>query len=305
MGTSARPSIGLATSAGDWALDEDAPVLLDALDAADVHAEPAVWDDESVRWDGFDLVVVRSTWDYTDRPEQFLEWARRVESVTTLANPAATPSWNTDKHYLDALARAGVPVVPTSFIDATGAARDLTELLCELHDVVVKPTVSAGSRDTARHPANAHAAALVHVEALLESGRDVMVQPYLAEVEHAGETGMVYFDGRFSHSFRKGPMLVHGWADVRGSFAPEEITEREPSPSELAVGEQVMAACTSILGRVPVYARVDVIPDGSGEPILLELELTEPSFFLAHSRTGATSAAACLAAHARAVTQRR
>ena len=37
---------------------------IEALAARGVDASPAVWDDDGVDWAHFDLVVVRSTWDY-------------------------------------------------------------------------------------------------------------------------------------------------------------------------------------------------------------------------------------------------
>lgn len=302
---SARPTVALATSAEDWDHDEDGPLLVDALGAAGVAGEPAVWTDEQVDWGRFDLVVVRSTWDYVDRREQFLSWAEAVESVTTLANPSRTLRWNTDKRYLAALAGAGVPVVPTLFV-APGDPLDELGSWLDRHDaVVVKPTVSAGSRDTARHDAADRGAAMEHVAALVAAGRTAMVQPYLAAVDDDGETGMVLFEGSFSHAFSKAALLRDGWADVQGSFAQETIEAHVPGDDELTVAEQVLEATTSLLGSTPTYARVDVLRDDEGRPVLLELELTEPSFFLAHSEGGATNAARCFAALAGAVRARR
>jgi glutathione synthase/RimK-type ligase-like ATP-grasp enzyme len=276
-------------------------VLSAALDALGVQHRPAVWDDPDVDWAGFDLVVVRSTWDYTARRDEFLAWADAVGSVTRLANPAPVLRWNTDKRYLGELAAAGVPVVPTTYLLAEEhrGSVDPFDLADHRGDLVVKPTVSAGSQDTARYtPADARAAG-AHARALLDAGRDVMVQPYLHRVDEVGETGMVVLSGELSHGFAKAALLRGGAADVDGLFAPEQITPRSPAPDEVELARLVLDAATTILGvgRL-LYARVDVLPDDDGGPRLLELELTEPSWFLEQSPGAADRAAACILAAA-------
>ena len=284
-------SVALATSTGAWEVDDDAPVLLSALIAEGVDAVPAVWDDPAVDWSAFDLVVLRSTWDYTDRHQEFLEWIDRIDPLTTVVNPAATIRWNTDKRYLADLANRGVAVVSTSFLIADDAPgdEDVRRVLVDLLDttaddrreLVVKPTISAGSKDTARYTEDQLDDAIEHALRVLGEGRDVMVQPYISSVDDRGETGMVLIDGRFSHAFRKGALLLDGPADVDGLFAVEQISATTPTDAELALARSVLSAATEILeGVVPRYARVDVLQDANGEPTLLELELAEPSFFL-------------------------
>jgi glutathione synthase/RimK-type ligase-like ATP-grasp enzyme len=216
-------------------------------------------------------VVVRSAWDYARRHDDFLAWAR---AVPRLANPAEVIAWNTDKRYLGELAAVGVPVVPTRWY-APGDPLPEPE-----GPVVVKPTISAGARDTRRH--DEPAAATAHVEELLAAGRTAMVQPYVAAVDAAGETGLVFVAGRFSHAFGKGALLRAGDRATSALFAEEEITEREPSARELEVGEQVLEAA-ELRGPAPrsdlLYARVDLVPGNDGDPLLLELELAEPSLF--------------------------
>lgn len=292
--------VAIATATDAWQVDEDAPLLVAALEAEGMAAVPAVWDDPQVDWSRFDLVVLRSTWDYTDRLDEFLAWIDRVASVTTVANPAATIRWNTDKHYLDDLARRGVAVVPTTFLDAApndgpsndDPPHDATAVRATLlgvldtadddrRELVVKPTVSAGSKDTARYDAAQLDDAVTHARRLLAVGRDIMVQPYLSSVDEAGETGMVLLDGEFSHAFRKGALLRDGAADVDGLFAVEDISATTPGSDERELAAEVLVAATDALdGVAPRYARVDVLRAADGAPVLLELELTEPSFFL-------------------------
>jgi glutathione synthase/RimK-type ligase-like ATP-grasp enzyme len=281
------PRVAVATCAQARGLDEDEPLLLDALRRHGLAGEPVDWDDEGADWSSFRLVVVRSTWDYHERPAEFVAWAEAVERVTRLVNPAPVLRWNTDKAYLRDLAAAGVPVVPTVFADPGDPAPAVEG------PVVVKPAVSAGSRDTARHDDGGSAAALEHSRRLLDAGRTVMVQPYLHAVDEAGETALVHIGGRPSHAMRKGPLLSDGAGDlVGGLFLQEEMSVRDPAAEELAVGEAVLAALPFDAAAL-AYSRVDLLPGPDGAPLLLEVELTEPSLFLSY----VPEAADRLAAH--------
>lgn len=296
------PHVALATAEGAWTQDEDAPVLVPALESLGVSVTPAVWNDPLVDWSGFDLVVVRSTWDYTDHRDEFIVWAEHVESVTRLRNPAAVLRWNTDKSYLGELADTGLSVVPTTYLRAGhDAGTDPFEALRAGADLVVKPTVSAGSRDTARYSAEQRDLAVAHIDRLLSAGRDVMLQPYLNSVDDDGETGMMFIGGEFSHAFRKGPLLLNGPAAVDGMFAQEQIDPRMPTASELALAERTMAEVGRLTGVDDMlYARVDVLLADDDEPALLEVELTEPSWFLDQSPGAASSAATAVLRAARA-----
>lgn len=295
-------TVALATAADVWRIDTDAELTAAALVDAGVDARPAVWDDPAEDWASYRLVVVRSTWDYVPRLEEFLAWADSVDAVTELANPASVIRWNTDKSYLSDLAAAGVPVVATEFLRARAgdvsrarAAIDAAATASDDGHVVVKPTVSAGSKDTVRHGPEEADRAVEHAMALLGAGRDVMVQPYLDAVDRDGETGMLFFDGEFSHAFRKGPLLQPGGAPVDGLYAEEEIGPREAAAAELQVARSALAAVADRSGsRDLLYARVDVVPGPDGTPVLLELELTEPSFFLATDAGAAARFAAAV-----------
>jgi glutathione synthase/RimK-type ligase-like ATP-grasp enzyme len=288
--------VALATCREFPDLDHEDRLLVPALAALGVEAVPAVWTDEAVDWSSFAAVVLRETWDYSDDRPAFLSWIERVGSVTSLLNPGDVVAWNTDKRYLRDLAAAGVPVVPTRFLepgDDPGAwlpEGDFT-------DVVVKPAVSCGSRDTVRyHTGDPLDEAEAHVRRLLVEQRTVMVQPYLDAVDTVGETALLFFDGEFSHAIRKGPLLARGVEGdkVEGLFVQEQIDPREPTARELEVATRVVACIPGGLDRV-LYARVDLIPDADGEPLLLELELTEPSLFLSHDAGAADRLAAAIA----------
>jgi glutathione synthase/RimK-type ligase-like ATP-grasp enzyme len=251
--------------------DQDDAGLPDAI-GGDVDF--AVWDDQAVDWGSYDLVVIRSTWDYQGRRDDFLAWAAGIGD--RLINPYDVIAWNTDKRYLRELAGAGLPVVATTLVEPSEAFGPPAGV----DDYVVKPTVSAGSRDTARftaEPADAARAADL-VAAIHATGRTAMVQPYVASVDARGETAILFFDGAFSHAIHKGPLLEHGVDPTTEVFLAETIEPREASAAERAVAERVLAHATARFGTL-AYARIDLVEDEAGAPMLLELELTEPSLF--------------------------
>lgn len=261
--------IALATCAALPRLEPDDQLLLAPLAARGIDAVPAIWDDPTVDWSAFDLTVVRNTWDYIHRRDAFLDWAR---AVPRLANRAEVLAWNTDKRYLRELEAAGLPIVPTAFVPPG-------DRVAVTGESVVKPTVSAGSQDTLR--LGDEDAVHAQVARLHAVGKTAMVQPYLADVDTAGETALLYFDGAFSHAIRKGPMLLPGEVKDPDLFYAEEISPREPSAAERALGDRVVAYVTQRFGT-PLYARVDLLPHG-GEPVIIELELTEPSVFVGYA----------------------
>ncbi|PFG33653.1 ATP-grasp domain-containing protein [Sanguibacter antarcticus] len=295
--------VALATCSILPDLDPDDVPLIGALAERGVEAVAAVWDDAEVDWDSFDLVVVRSTWDYSSRPEEFIAWAR---SVPRLANDAELIAWNTDKYYLKTLGEMGIPIVRTLWLDPD---RHLTSQAIHTRlpahgDYVIKPTVSAGSRDTARYQENtaqARGEAILHARELLRSGRHVMVQPYLNQVDVAGETGLVFIAGEFSHAIRKNAMLSRGHRPTQGLYQEEVMRSVEASEAELALAQRALEAARTILGTAAeslLYARIDTLPGDDGEPILLELELTEPSMFLAKAPASLERFADAIAARA-------
>lgn len=282
-----RPDVLLATCAEFPDGDVDDALLRAALADRGIDARWAVWDDPDVRWEEAGLVLLRSTWDYSRRYDAFVAWADRIPR---LRNPASVVRWNTDKRYLADLDAAGVPTVPTRFL-APGEGGDVPA-----GEIVVKPVVSAGSRDTARHPAGAAAAARDHVERLHAAGRTAMVQPYVDRTDDLGETALVFLGGEFSHAIRKGPLLRPGEAPVRALFAPEEITPRASSLAERDVAAAALAAVPGDPADL-FYARVDLLAGDDG-PCVLEVELTEPSLFFGHA-PGAAARLADLVAAAR------
>ena len=270
--------VALVSSERGLRVDPDLPIAAAALADAGFGVDLVRWDDDTVDWAAVDLAVVRSCWDYAWRLEEFLGWAG---SVPRLRNPVEVLRWNTDKTYLRDLERAGLPVVPTVW-DPTDAGE-----LPDAGEWVVKPSVSAGSRDTARWSDAGEA--LAHAAQLRAAGRTAMLQPYLASVDDEGETAMLFLGGRFSHAVRKGPLLGRGEGvrqdrDSRGDLAPTT-----PTAAQRELAQQVLDAVPDLVGggTAPLYARIDLVGDAAGRPVLLELELTEPSLFLPQAPGGA------------------
>jgi glutathione synthase/RimK-type ligase-like ATP-grasp enzyme len=271
-------SAAYVTFADEEGADDEKDIVLGAWADAGIAGRVVRWDDPEVDWAAFDVVVVRTPWDYVLRRAEFVSWAYRVESVTRLLNPAAVLERNTDKTYLRDLE---TPTIPTYWV-APGEAMDFPVL----DEYVVKPAISAGARGAIRtgdrKKAEAHAAQLV------AEGQTAMIQPYLDMVEAEGETSLLYFGGRFSHAVRRGPMLA---ARVTGLDEENVHAEfRAPDPDQLALAERVLGEFPDVL-----YARVDLVRLADGTPVLIELELTEPYLFLRYAPEGAANLARALA----------
>lgn len=290
--------IAIVSSARARGTDDDEPLLLPALARAGATADIVDWDDVTVDWAAYDLAVLRSTWDYTFHHQKFLAWTEQVAAVTRLRNGPPVVRWNSDKTYLTDLAAAGVPIVPTTVLRPGDPIEFPTD-----GELVVKPTISAGSRDTARYRPTELDQAIDHARRLLGDGRAVLVQPYQAAVDDAGETALLFLGGTFSHAARKGPLLSAGGAITDKLFALEQMSPRTATAAQLDVAARALACAADAVpgGDELLYARVDVVPGPDGDPLLLELELVEPSVFLPQAPEGtADRFAAAMVAAARA-----
>lgn len=262
-------ALTFVTASSTGVRDTDLPRLVAAAGRAGLAADVTIWDDPAVDWSAYDAVVIRSCWDYTSRVEEFLTWAA---SVPRLHNPVDVLRWNTDKTYLRVLEAAGVPIIETRW--DVGAGDDLGDHA----EWVVKPTVSAGSKDTARWTTADEVVA--HSEDLLAAGRHSMTQPYVSSVDDEGETAMLFFGGTFSHAIRKGPILVRGEGVRDDRNGRGENVERTPTGPQRDVATAALATLTDLFGEVPLYVRVDLVTGADGAPMLIELEAAEPFLFL-------------------------
>ncbi|MCC5954081.1 MAG: hypothetical protein JJU45_18445 [Acidimicrobiia bacterium] len=289
--TSERPQV--------LADDVDRPLHEAAAARRGWHLEHTSWWDPTVDWAAFDLVVVRSVWDYVEQTAAFRSWLEALPSEVHLHNPRPLVQWNMDKRYLGDLSAAGADVVPTAVAtDETtlaGALDAATEPPWTLgggerSQVVVKPTVSAGSRRTGRFDAGDERATALGRE-ILAAGGQVLVQPAVPSVATEGEVAVVCFAGEVSHVVRKGPMLASGGGLLGGAYHERltKLSSDDPAArTAVHAAQQAMAAVDAVAGKrwptevaLPLlYARYDVVTLPDGAVVVLEAELFEPAFYL-------------------------
>lgn len=257
--------------------DKDLPLLVDAFAARGAHAEIVAWEEPRVDWRAFDAALVRSTWNYVARYREFRAWIDAVACATRLLNGREAMVWNLHKRYLRELSDAGIAVVPTELV-LHGCDPDWDALFARFGELVVKPAVSAGSFATIRVRAGDAEAARAHRAAHRE--RDLLVQPLLASVVAHGETNLIHLGGRFSHAIHKGARWSGDAEQARGRV--------DATAAELALAREVLAQVDA-RGLGPLaYARIDVAASADGSPLLMELEIVEPSLYLPAAPEGAS-----------------
>jgi glutathione synthase/RimK-type ligase-like ATP-grasp enzyme len=266
-------------------LHDDWPLLRAALGVAGVDAVAAVWNDPAVDWTSFDLVLASGAWDNIHHVEEFLAWVDGVAaSGVPVRNSPATLRWNIDKHYLRELEGAGVPTVPTLWVEPGRA--DADGLALPKGEVVIKPSVSGGGYRTARYRPHEHQAARAHVRDLTAAGHTAMVQLYETRVDTEGETALVYVGSAFSHAVHKGPMIRRGVGPTDSLVENQVVTGATATAAQLRVAGAAVAEAERLFGR-PTYARVDLVETMTAGPAVLELELLDPVLFLTCRPDGA------------------
>ena len=233
-----------------------------------------VWDEPDVIWTEFDLVVIRTPWDYQHQAQRFLGVLESIEDQgVLLANPLEVCRWNIHKSYLGELAEQGIPVVPTRYFDAWPGVDGVSAAASAFgtDEVVIKPTVGASAEDTYR----LHSAALSRqAPALAETfaQRPFMLQPFLKHIVEEGEYSLFYFNGAFSHAILKTPKS--------GDFRVQEehggiIKAVEPESALQRASDRIVQETAADL----LYARVDMVRWHGDDYRLIELELIEPSLY--------------------------
>jgi O-ureido-D-serine cyclo-ligase len=250
--------------------DADLPPLLAALREAGLSVEVLGWDDPLADFASARMTLLRSTWNYSVQLDAFLAWVDRVAASSALWNRPETVRWNAHKSYLLDLEARGVPVVPTH-LARRGDATPLSALMAARGwtDVVVKPAVSGGSRETMHVDERNPPAGEAHLRSLV-AREDVLVQPYLRSVEAYGERAVVWIDGELTHAVRKAPRFIGGFESVSAAVPI--------APDEAELARRAVAVAAELTAPL-LYARVDVARDADGAPHVMELELLEPSLF--------------------------
>jgi glutathione synthase/RimK-type ligase-like ATP-grasp enzyme len=279
--------IALATYSRAPRLAADDQLLPPALASLGITAEPVVWSNDSATWSDFEVVVVRSCWDYHLQFSEFLAWLARLDADgIAVWNSSPLVRWNADKRYLLDLARRGIATIPTMIVPR-GRGCDVESLAIAegWTRFVLKPTVSASGYETyaLRTPLDdAAPEAIAKVTAI----GDALLQPFVEEVPRYGEYSFTFIDGAFSHATLK--------RATPGEFRvqTEHGGSVEPVDAPRALVEQATHVL-KVLPETPLYARVDGIARGSAF-LLMELELIEPNLFLGEGSGAAERLAAAI-----------
>lgn len=250
--------------------DEDAD-LLDFLTEKGLDVVPAIWNDEKVDWSSFHVAIIKSPWDYHNHLNEFLNWLYRLEKLNIkVLNPAEIIQWNSDKKYLRDIAKKGLPVIESEYLDQGSSFDDRYFGMFDTAQLVVKPCVSAGAQNTLTVNKNNLKERKEEIDQLLKS-EDYIVQPFVEEIKN-GEWSFLFFNGQYSHCSLKKPKKD----DFRVQhYHGGTISYPEPDPLHI---EQAKSYLKS-LPQPTLYARVDgVLVNNSFQ--LMELELIEPYLFL-------------------------
>lgn len=258
-----------------YVVDDDRAVA--PLARRGVHVERVPWRARA-DWDGFDIVVVRSTWDYQRDSAAFERVLETIDGAgAVLANPLPALRWNLRKTYLADLATKGVAIVPTQFGEGLDAAR--FDALCAHfagREWILKPDIGANAEDVLRLPASAADARRNDALARF-AARGWMAQPFIHDVTAHGEYSLFYFDGDYSHAILKTPKP--------GDFRVQE--EHGGHIAAVRADRRLRSAADAVCAQLPgdcLYVRVDLVRLGGGEPAVMEVELIEPSLYLRTDR---------------------
>jgi glutathione synthase/RimK-type ligase-like ATP-grasp enzyme len=276
--------------------DPDEAPLVAALHALGHEGVGVAWDAPEGAAESlarFDAIVLRATWNYAQHAEAFRDWLDAAARATVMINPLSLVRANLHKRYLLDLASRGVPTVPTEFVDRGGRADVRAIAAANQWDaVVIKPAVSAGSYRTSRFDAPQFDAAQAFLDDMVAGptdARDAMIQRFEPAVARGGEVNLIWIDGIVTHAISKRPRFAGQHEDVT---AHTRITDEEHG-----FARRVLDAAEGQRGVV--FARIDTFRDDSGQLMLSELELIEPSLFFAHGPGAAARLARAIVARVR------
>jgi len=250
-------------------------VLQKALAARGIDARPLAWNDSTADWSQPRMSIIRSTWDYFNQRDVFLDWARHVSQLHALWNPFSLLQWNTHKSYLRGLGERGIPIIPTAWLNK-GSSVNFAELLQERGwtEVVIKPAVSAEAYGTILIKEDMAMEGQLYIDHMLTL-HDMLIQPFMPTVLSSGERSIIVIDGEITHALSRPPIhAVRPDGQEQANLPRKELVQ--PSEDEVQLVRKVMDALSS----PTLYARVDLVRDMEGAPCLMELELVEPSLWM-------------------------
>lgn len=248
-------------------------LLLAYLQAQHIEIEKAVWNDKQVNWAAYDVLLIKSPWDYFDHIAEFQLWlsAREAQGIACL-NPIPMLRWNAHKRYLQDIESSGLKVIPTAYLEKKSSF-DLNPFFAhwQTDTLIVKPCVSGGSKDTFKLKASDLNAFQAQLQELLQQ-EDFMVQPYLPQIASEGEWSFIFFNGLFSHCILK--QARSGEFRVQHNFGGS-VAQPPVSPLQINMAQQYVDK----FAADSLYARVDGVYINEVF-YLMELELIEPYLFL-------------------------
>jgi len=252
-------------------LKEDS-LVQNALEKRGISVHRINWDSREMNWSDTRYILFRTTWDYYYRFQEFDLWLDHVREKTELINPYPLIRWNLDKHYLADLAKEGINIPPTRFIES-GERSSLEKIVAESGwgEIILKPVVSGGWRHTYRFLPS-ESGKYESVYRSLISKESLIIQEFQEQVVSRGEVAFMLFDGKFTHAIlkraKKGDFRVQD--DFGGTVHPFS-----PDAEQIEWAERVVTSCHPL----PIYARVDAIWDNNTNLALAELELIEPELW--------------------------
>ncbi|HVT63026.1 MAG TPA: hypothetical protein VHD33_06050 [Legionellaceae bacterium] len=274
-------TLALITDATSITIDYDMPLLLNACKTANFSPTVCHWENPNIDWASYDVILLRSPWNCVEKLPQFLAWCEYVDKISILLNPLSVAKWALDKHYLADLAAYGIPVVPSTFVDSnTNPILALRELLItypQTKEIVVKPTIGSYSRGVKRFNKSQESEIAEHITKLMGQGCEVILQPYFESIDRDGETNLVYFDGIYSHAIRKSALLMPDGTVNAPTLDFRKACTATEDEREVAALALSAAASHLNLKHPLLYGRVDLILDNAGRPMVLELDICEPS----------------------------
>jgi glutathione synthase/RimK-type ligase-like ATP-grasp enzyme len=252
-------------------LFEEDKLLIDGFEAQGIQAEPLVWNRPDLDWNQFDLALIRSTWDYLDEQDQFLQVLAEIESSSCkLFNPLAAIQWNIDKHYLFDLEKWGLHIIPTIRASDLETHSQLSLFgASQIQTLVLKPTVGLGGSHSYRVPVEKLFDTLAQLRAE-QPNREYLLQPFIDSIIDEGEWSFIYFDRKLSHVLLKQP--APNDYRVQGIYGGT-VQLAEPSSEEIRQADHVIAH----LPFDVLYARLDFVRV-EGHLAIIEIELIEPIF---------------------------
>lgn len=270
------PKIALITCEKLPHLTEDTQDLAQVLMKMGAEVSSAIWNDTAVDWSAFDMAIVRSTWDYHLHPAEFEAWLAQVSTQTQLWNPAELIQWNMRKTYLRDLAKQGVPIVPTVWLEQESVVNLRAELAAQNWDeAILKPAISASAYHTRRVSIETIASDQAYLNEAITQ-RAYLLQPFVPEIQTSGEWSFIFFNNgeqvQFSHALRKLPQA--GDYRVQEEYGGSTMLQIAP--------DNLLEQARQIVDAIPhdwLYVRVDAVELG-GILTLMELELIEPALYL-------------------------